>query len=53
MLELNARRLHRLTLAAAVLPALTGIGEALANTDQISQLGVDPLSRSLPRKVGE
>ena len=38
MLELNARRLHRLTLAAAVLPALTGIGEALANTGQISQL---------------
>ena len=34
----NARRLHRLALAAAVLPALAGIGEASADTDQIRRL---------------
>lgn len=38
MLESNARRLHRLALAAAVLPALIGSGEASADTHRIRQL---------------
>ena len=38
MPESNARRLRRLALAAAVLPALAGAGEASADTDRIRQL---------------
>ena len=38
MLESNARRLRRLALAAAVLPALAGTGEASADTDPIRRL---------------
>lgn len=38
MLESKARRLHRLAVAAAVLPALAGIGGASADTDQIRRL---------------
>ena len=34
----NARRLRRLALAAAVLPTLTGAGEASADTDRIRRL---------------
>ena len=38
MPESNARRLRRLALAAAVLPALAGAGEASADTDRIRRL---------------
>ena len=41
MLESNARRLQRLALAAAVLPALAGIGGAAADTDHVRRLAGD------------